>query len=288
MATNARLVRRPTLAFRVKQIAALTVLTAIAVGLLIPLWWIVISSLRTPVEIFSAKQSLIPSADSSVNNFRQLITQTLFLRSLANSAIVACTVTAFGTVFALSAGYAYAKLNFFGKNFTFALLIMSMTVPGAVTLLPTFIFMSRVGLLDTLFAVILPNLSLPFAMLWMRQYVQSSVPNSVLDAAKLDGCSEFRILRSIVAPIVRPGLAGVAIWIFLSQWNSLFVPLVFLSTNEHYTYPVFLAALQGNPLAQTTHLVMAASVLSTLPIVGLYVVFQRYFTTVVAMSIEQA
>lgn len=273
-------------AFRAKQIVSMTVLTAIALALLIPLWWIVISSMRTPVEIYSAKQSLVPSG-GSVDNFRELLTETLFLRSIANSAIVACTVTAFGTVFALSAGYAYAKLDFVGKNLTFVLLLTSMTIPGAVTLLPTFIFMSRVGLLDTLFAIILPNLSLPFAMLWMRQYVRSSVPNSVLDAAKLDGCSEFRTLRSIVAPIVRPGLSGVAIWIFLSQWNSFFVPLVFLSTDENYTYPVFLAALQGNPLAQTTHLVMAASVLSTLPIVVLYVVFQRHFTASVAMSIEQ-
>jgi ABC-type glycerol-3-phosphate transport system permease component len=279
--------RPPGRVFRAKQIASMTVLTAIALGLLIPLWWIVVSSMRTPVEIYSARQSLVPSG-ASVDNYTELLTETLFLRSLANSTIVACTVTAFGTLFALSAGYAYAKLNFVGKNFTFVLLLTSMTIPGAVTLLPTFIFMSRVGLLDTLFAIILPNLSLPFAMLWMRQYVRSSVPDSVLDAAKLDGCGEFRTLRSVVAPIVRPGLAGVAIWIFLSQWNSFFVPLVFLSTDENYTYPVFLAALQGNPLAQTTHLVMAASVLSTLPIVALYIAFQRHFTASAAMSIEQA
>jgi ABC-type glycerol-3-phosphate transport system permease component len=284
MAQVTRRARGP--AFRAKQIASMTVMTAIALGMLIPLWWIVISSMRTPAEIFSAKQSLYPSG-GSLDNYRELLTETQFLRSLANSAIVACTVTVFGTLFALSAGYAYAKLDFFGKNFTFALLLTSMTIPGAVTLLPTFIFMSRGGLLDTLFAIILPNLSLPFAILWMRQYVRSSVPDSVLDAAKLDGCNEFRTLRSVVTPIVRPGLAGVAIWIFLSQWNSFFVPLVFLSTDENYTLPVFLSALQGNPLAQTTHLVMAASVLSTLPIVALYIAFQRYFTTSVAMSIEQ-
>ena len=89
-----------------------------------------------------------------------------------------------------------------------------------------------------------------------------------------------------MAPIVRPGLAGVAVWLFLSQWNNLFVPLVYLNTNEKYTYPVFLAALQGNPHLQTTHLVMAASVLSTLPIVALYVAFQRHFAMSAALSIE--
>jgi ABC-type glycerol-3-phosphate transport system permease component len=279
--------RAGTRAFRSRQVAAMTAMATVALGLLIPLWWILISSMRTPAEIYSARQSLVPSGFST-GNFSELVSRTLFLRSLANSAIVAVTVTAFGTVFALAAGYAYAKLTFVGKNATFLLLMMSMTIPGAVTLLPTFIFMSRIGLLDSLFAITLPNLALPFAMLWMRQYIRSSVPDSVLDAATIDGCSEFRTLWSVVAPIVRPGLAGVAIWIFLSQWNSFFVPLVMLSSNEKYTYPVFLAALQGNPLAQTTHLVMAASVLSTLPIVLLYVLFQRHFATSVAMSIEQA
>src|SRR5262245_53853962 len=146
-------------AFRVKQIVAMTVLGGIALALLIPLWWIVISSMRTPAEIYSAKQSLIPSS-FSFENFRQLLSQTLFLRSLLNSTIVAVTVTAFGTVFAFAAGYAFAKMTFVGKNFIFLLLLMSMTIPGAVTLLPTFIFMSRVGLLDSLLAIILPNLAL--------------------------------------------------------------------------------------------------------------------------------
>jgi lactose/L-arabinose transport system permease protein len=281
----AEVLRRRRPALRAKQIVSMTVLSAVALALLIPLWWVVISSMRTQIEIYSTEQSLIPSG-VSFENYAELISTTAVLRSLLNSTIVAVTVTAFGTLFALSAGYAYAKLNFFGRNASFALLLMSMTIPGAVTLLPLFIFMSRVGLLDTLLAVILPNLAVPFAILWMRQYVRTSVPDSVLDAAKLDGCGEFRTLFSVVTPIVRPGLAGVAIWIFLSQWNSLFVPLVFLSSTENYTYPVFLAGLQGNPQAQLTHLVMAASVLSTLPIVGLYIAFQRHFAASVAMSLE--
>lgn len=272
--------------YRGKQATAMAAMTVFALAMLIPLWWVVISAMRTPAEIYSTKQTLVPT-HFSLANVKQLVGHTLFLRSILNSLIVATTVTVFGTMFSLAAGYAFAKLEFVGKRLIFLLLLTSMTVPAAVTLLPTFILMSRIGLLDTLFSIILPNLALPFAMLWMRQYIQAGIPNTVLDAARLDGCGEIEMVWKVVGPNVRPGLAGVGIWIFLSQWNSFLAPLVFLSTNEKFTFPVFLAALQGNPLARNTNLVIAASALSLVPIVILFVAFQRHFVASAAMSIDQ-
>ena len=160
-------------------------------------------------------------------------------------------------------------------------------IPGLVTVLPNFLVMARLGLLDTLWTIILPNFALPFSMLWMRQYIQSAVPDSVLDAARIDGSSEYQVLWSIVRPIVVPGMAGVAVWLFLTSWNNFLLPLVYLNSDENFTYPVWLAALQGNPQLQVTHLVMAAAVLSFIPIGILFVFLQRYFVSSAALSIDK-
>lgn len=286
MTDRALTVRRIPISLRVKQITAMLALTIFCLVILLPLWWVLISSFKSPAEIYSSKQSLIPTSLNPAN-FIELITQTDFLRSIGNSLVVALAVTIFGSLFALGAGYAFAKLHFRGRNLLFYMLVGSMVIPGIVTVLPNFILLSRLGLLDTLWAIILPNLALPFAMLWMRQYIQSAVPDSVLDAARIDGSGEFRTMWSVVAPIVRPGLVGVAVWLFLSSWNNFFLPLVYLNSDENFTYPVFLAAMQGNPFVQTTHLVMAASVLSLVPVLILYIFLQRHFVASAALSIDK-
>lgn len=277
---------RPSLALRVKSISSMIVLTAFCLLMLIPLWWVVVTSLLPASEIYSTSQTLWPTS-VTFENFVELLTETGFLRSMANSTIVAVAVTVVGTLFSLGAGYAFAKLRFPGRNLMFSILVGSMVIPGVVTILPNFILIGRLGLLDTLWAIILPSLALPFAMLWMRQYIQTAVPDSMIDAARIDGCSEYRIMWSIVGPVVGPGLAGVAVWLFLSSWNAFFGPLIYLNSNDNYTYPVFLAALQANPIQQTMHLVIAASVLSMLPIIVLYLFLQRYFQASAALSIDK-
>lgn len=277
---------RPTPALRAKSITALVLFTAFCLIGLIPLWWVTITSLRPELAIYSTSQTLIPT-EITFANFVELITETNFLRSILNSTIVAVTVTVLGAIFALGAGYAFAKLRFRGRNVLFAILVGSMVIPGVVTILPNFILIGRLGLLDTLWAIILPSLAVPFAMLWMRQYVTTAVPDTVLDAARIDGCGEFRILFNVVGPIVGPGIAGVSVWLFLTSWNAFFGPLIYLNSNDNFTYPVFIAALQANPLMQTMHLVIAASVLSTLPIVVLYIFLQRYFQASAALSIDK-
>lgn len=269
-----------------QALGANALLLGLAVFMVIPLWWIVTTSLRPAAEIYSSDQTLFPSV-VTFDNYVELLTQTKFTGALVNSVIVAAVVTIGGTLFAGLSGYAFAKFRFPGRDVIFIILIASMTVPGAVTLLPNFILLSRIGLLDTLWAVILPQVALPFAMLWMRQYVRTAVPDSVLEAARVDGAGPYRTFFSIVAPIIRPGLAGVGVWLFLGAWNSLLIPLVYLSSNENYTYPVFLSALQGNPTLQVTHLVMAAAVLATLPVVVVFLALQRHFVASAAMSIDQ-
>lgn len=269
-----------------QALGANALLLGLAVFMVIPLWWIVTTSLRPAAEIYSSDQTLLPSV-VTFDNYVELLTQTKFTGALVNSVIVAAVVTIGGTLFAGLSGYAFAKFRFPGRDVIFIILIASMTVPGAVTLLPNFILLSRIGLLDTLWAVILPQVALPFAMLWMRQYVRTAVPDSVLEAARVDGAGPYRTFFSIVAPIIRPGLAGVGVWLFLGAWNSLLIPLVYLSSNENYTYPVFLSALQGNPTLQVTHLVMAAAVLATLPVVVVFLALQRHFVASAAMSIDQ-
>lgn len=268
-----------------RSVGANVLLLTIAILMVIPLWWIVTTSLRPASEIYSSDQSLIPST-VTIANYVELLSETKFALAIANSMIVAAAVTVAGTLFAGLAGYAFAKFEFPGRDAIFAVLILSMMLPGAVTLLPNFILLARIGLLDTLWAVILPQVALPFAMLWMRQYIRTAVPDTVLEAARVDGAGPFRTFFAVVAPIIRPGLAGVGVWLFLSAWNTLLVPLVYLSSNENYTYPVFLSALQGNPTLQVTHLVMAAAVLATIPAVLVFLVLQRHFVASAAMSID--
>lgn len=256
-----------------------------AILMVVPLWWIVTTSLRPASEIYASEQSLIPSS-VTLDNYVELFAETRFASSIVNSIIVAGAVTVAGTLFAGLAGYAFAKFRFPGQDVIFAVLIVSMMLPGAVTLLPNFILLSRIGLLDTLWAVILPQVALPFAMLWMRQYIRTAVPDTVLEAARVDGAGPFRTFVSVVAPIIRPGLAGVGVWLFLSAWNTLLIPLVYLSSSENYTYPVFLSALQGNPTLQVTHLVMSAAVLATIPAILVFLILQRQFVASAAMSID--
>lgn len=253
-------------------------LIAILVGILmfLPLYWITVSSFRSQADIYSTAQSLVPG-DLSLANYDQLLTKTAFLHSIVNSVAVAVVVTIAGTFFAALAGYAFAKLRFVGRDTIFTILLGSMAIPTVVTLLPNFIVLGRLGLLDTLWSIILPQLALPFSVLWMRQYLRVSIPDAVLDAARVDGAGEYRIVIDIVAPMIRSGLAGVAIWLFLGSWNSLLLPLVYLSSNTNFTYPVFLATLQGDLNHPMVHIVMAATVASTLPVVLLFLFLQRHF-----------
>jgi ABC-type glycerol-3-phosphate transport system permease component len=279
---EAALVRRahPKRAHRVLVYAVLSLL---ALAFATPYYWLLTSAFKSLPDIQKIPPDLIPLSPT-LANFVELLRNTLFARSVLNSIIVA-TITTIGALFFCSlAGYAFAKLRFRGRDILFLLMLVTMMVPAIVVLIPNFVMMSKVHLVDTFWPLMLipvsnsTSIAPPFGIFWMRQYVSAAIPNELLEAARIDGAGEFGIYWKVVVPAIGPGLAGLAIFTFTVSWNSFLQPLVFLRSPELSTYPVQLVALQSLtwPL-RPTNLIMAGGAMSVAPMLILFVFLQRYF-----------
>ncbi len=254
-------------------------LLAVAAALVVlPLYWVVLTSFLPRQQILSRPQVLFLTAPR-LDNYVQLFTGTSFGRALSNSVIVAVVVMVCGTYLAAMAGYAFAKHRFAGRDLLFLTVLATMMVPATVTVIPNFLVMSQIGLVDTLWAVILPQLTPAFGIFWMRQYIGGAISDDLINAARIDGAGEFHIFNRIVLPVIRPALAGLAVWLFMMTWNALLLPLAYLHDPNTFTYPVFLAGLRGleSVVLPPTNLLVAAAVVSTLPVVAIFALAQRSF-----------
>ena len=252
------------------------ILIIIAFLAVFPLYWALSTSFLPAAEINGGAQRLFVH-DPTLSNYRDLFSKTRFLGAIGNSAVISVIVTVGGTLFAAAAGYAFGKLRFRGRNLLFLLVLITMMVPPLVTVPINFVLMSKLGLINTMWAVVLPQLTPAFGIFWMRQYVISAVPDQVLEAARVDGCGEFRVFVRIVLPILRPALAGLAIYMFMASWNQLLLPLTYLQDNSKQTYPVFLNTLNSSYAIPQTNLAVAASVLATIPLALMFIFGQRHF-----------
>jgi multiple sugar transport system permease protein len=172
-------------------------------------------------------------------------------------------------------GYIFAKKEFYGKNVVFSLLLATLMVPGAVTLIPAFLMVNRLGLFNTYWALIIPGLASPFGIFMMRQFI-SSLPTELIESAKMDGASELRTFWSIIIPLSTPAMAALGIFTVINAWNAFLWPLVVLRANTMRTLVVGLATVQSE-FNINYGLVMAGSVLTVLPMLVLYILFQPYF-----------
>jgi len=269
------------------MIVANSFLLVLALLSVFPLYWALSTSFLPGKDVNGGVQKFFPD-NATIENYVQVFTTTQFMHVMLNSAIVAVVVTVFGTFFASAAGYAFSKLRFRGRNALFLLMLLTMMIPIMVTVPINFILMSKIGLLNTLWAVILPQLTPAFGIFWMRQYATSNIPDAVLEAARIDGAGEFKMFWRISAPMMRPGIAGLAIFMFMQSWNQLLLPLTYLQTNEKQTYPVFLNYLNTSyPLVQA-NLAIVVSVLSTVPLLLIFIFGQRYFVTGVTSGAVKA
>jgi multiple sugar transport system permease protein len=251
--------------------AALLVGSALA---LLPLVWMVAASFMSAGEANSFPPRLLPR-HPTVEHYQALFTRLNLGRYLLNSTIVAGTATVFSIFINSLAGYAFAKLRFAGRDRIFRLLTLGLVIPVQVSMLPLFLLMRELGLVNTYWGVIIPSLASIFGIFLIRQYAVS-VPDDLLDAARIDGAGEFRIYWSVVLPVIRPILATLAIWTFLSTWNDFMWPLIVLSDDHMFTLPVALANLSGERV-QDTELMMAGSVLTVLPVLLVFLFLQRYY-----------
>jgi multiple sugar transport system permease protein len=241
---------------------------------LLPMIWMVSASLMPSGEASSFPPHFFPSKPT-LAHYLDLFTRLSLGRYLLNSAFIAIVVTIGSLAINSMAGYAFAKLRFHGRDRLFKVLSAALVLPVQVSMLPLFLLLKNLGLINTYWGVVIPGLSSIFGIFLVRQYALS-IPEEMLDAARVDGASEFRIFWSIVVPGIVPILATLSIWTFLATWNDFMWPLIVLSDESRYTLPVALANLAGEHV-QDTELMMAGSVITVIPVMLVFLFLQRYY-----------
>lgn len=241
---------------------------------LFPILWMISASFMPTGMANTFPPRLLPD-HPTLQHYRDVFTRLSMGRYLLNSGIIAVVVTVLSLVVNSMAGYAFAKLRFRGRDPVFRAMSAGLVIPVQVAMLPLFLLMKSLGLINTYWGVIIPGMASIFGIFLIRQYA-ISIPDDLLDAARIDGASEARIYRSIVLPTITPILATLAIWTFLTTWNDFMWPLIVLSDERRYTLPVALASLVGEHV-QDTELMMAGSVLTVLPVVIAFLLLQRYY-----------
>lgn len=248
--------------------------------MLFPFAWAVVTSI-SPGSGLSSTPSLVPQ-DPSLAAYGELFSRLPFGRVVLNSAVLAVAATLFQLLTGAMAGYAFSRLPFRGSGAVFAVYLATMMIPLQVLIVPLFVEMKALGLIDTYAGALLPTISSAFGVFLLRQAI-NQVPRELDEAATLDGASHVRIFAQVVLPNIRPALATLAVFAFMSSWNSFLWPLIILRSPELQTLPVALQALQGQYTTQWD-VVMAGSVVSVLPMLALYVVAQKYVVQGVASS----
>lgn len=265
--------------------AVLTLLiVVIAVTAAFPLAWMVLTSLKTPQETMHVPPVWLP-ATPSFDAYTKVADVVSIGRSFFNSAVIALATTIAIIVTSLMAGYAFAKYQFRHREALFALLLSTMFLPPIVTLISLYRIVGYLGLTGSLWGVVVPNLANAFGIFLMRQFIKG-VPDELIEAARVDGASELRVLFQIVAPSVLPAVAALTLFAFVYHWNSYLWPLTVLQGNADQ-YPIVISLsrlLSYNRGAMNTGLVMAGATLAVLPPVVLFVILQRFFVNSVISS----
>jgi multiple sugar transport system permease protein len=272
LAVRRRSVSRPLLYGALVLCALLT---------LLPFVWVISGSLRSLDEIRSDPGAWLPY-HLTFGNFERLFRTEGFGRFLVNSVVVAVMVVAGNIVAASAAGYALAKLDFAGRRIAFAAVMGAMMVPLTTVFVTQFVITVDLGLADTLTGIALPSLALPLSVFIMRQYAMS-IPDELLEAARIDGAGEFRIFFGIFLPLAGPAVATITIMSFLNSWNNFLWPLIVAQSMSGYTLPVGLAATSQAAAHVTDYgLLLAGAIVVMLPVLLLFLFLQRYFVQGVA------
>ena len=241
---------------------------------LLPLLWMLSVSFMRPGEADSFPPPLFPAAPTLMA-YRTLFAEQGMGRYFANSLFLASAATTLSLIFNVMAGYAFAKLRFAGRERVFQLLLLALVIPGKVAMIPLFLMLKGLGLVNNFGGVLVPAAASVFGIFLVRQYAQS-IPDELLEAARVDGAGELRIFRSIVLPTLAPIMVTLATFTFLGTWNDFMWPLIVLSDDRLYTLPVALASLSREHV-QDSELMMAGAVVTVAPVLLLFVVLQRYY-----------
>ena len=256
------------------------VLVLLAIFFIFPLYWIITGSFKDPIAVNANPPVWFPTSPT-LNNYERLF-QNPALRWLGNTVFMAVMAMLLTCITASMAGYALAKKRFPGRKLVFSIMICAMALPKQVILIPLLKEMSFFNLHDNLWSVILPTVGWPFGVFLMKQFSET-IPGEMLEAARIDGAGEVRTFVKIVLPMVTPGIGALAIFTFINSWNDYFLQLIMLNSRNNLTISLGIAKLQAE-MSNDFGLIMAGAALAAIPIIAVFLMFQKYFTQGIAMG----
>jgi len=259
---------------RLKLSVSFIVLAILALLAFIPLYWMIMTAFTEPTLTMKFPPELIPSKPT-LKNFFELFERKELFRWTLNSVIVAGTVTVVQIFLCAMAGYAIAKKRFPGSRIFFWIYIASMMIPRQVTLVPLYILVANFGMINTYAGLILPSVAAPFGVFLMRQFMVT-LPDEIIDAAKIDGAGEFRTFKDIILPMTKPAMAVLGIFTFVGEWNSFLWPLIVTQTTNMKTLQAGIALLQEEVPMKYSYL-MSAATYAAIPMIIVFLAFQKYF-----------
>ena len=273
--------RRRAGSFRVTSVVSQILLSLVALLFMVPIIWMLLSALKPSAEVFTVPPTLFGS-EIKFSNFVEAWNYLPFGRFILNTLFVAGIGTLITLVASAMSGYAFARLNFRFRGGLFVLYLRTLIVPQEVIVIPMFLVMQRLGWVNSYQALILPWAFTAFGTFLLRQFFLT-IPRELEEAAKIDGCGHIRILRSIIIPIAAPALAVLAVFTFISYWNSFLWPLIIINDTAKMTVPLGLDLFLGQQ-GQRWELLMAAATISMVPTVILVLALQKYLVRGIALS----
>ena len=262
------------------KVFAVVILIMLAIFFLFPLYWIVTGSFKSAIDI-NAKVPVWFPMNPTMGNYDKLFAKPAFLW-LFNIVFISAMAMILTCITAALAGYALGKKRFYGRTILFTIIICAMALPKQVIVIPLAQEMKLLHMSDTLWAVILPTVGWPFGVFLMKQFSET-IPNEILEAARVDGAGELKTFFSVVFPMIKPGIGALAIFTFVNTWNDYFLQLVMLTSEKKWTLPLAIANMQGE-MSSDFGLIMAGAALASIPIIVVFIAFQKYFTQGIAMG----
>jgi len=278
------MIREVTVTKTITLIRRIFIHLFLLVGIVItlaPFVWMISTSFKSTESVFTYPPQWVPK-HPTLEQYQKLFSEVNFLQFFMNSVIVALGITLFSLFLNSLGGYAFAKYRFPGREKIFALLLATMMVPGQITMIPVFLMLKSVGLINSYWGLIIPAGASAFGIFLVRQFV-TTIPNDLIESARIDGCSEFRIFWSIILPLCKPVLAALGIFTFMGSWNAFLWPLIVMIKENMYTLPVALANLSGQ-YATKFGLLMAGAVVVVAPVIIVFILAQRYVIKGVAVT----
>lgn len=258
-----------------------TLFTLVAFLFTLPFFLMLSSAFKTSAEIVRIPPSLFPE-DPSFDSFRTVLNDAPYLRWFANSLLVSGSITLLVLFSCSLGGYIFAKFEFPGRDAIFVVLLMTMMVPFPVLLIPSYLVVNELNLINSLWALIVPAMVSAFGIFLMRQFI-AGIPNDLIEAARLDGASEWAIYARIIVPLARPAMAALGIFTFLGAWNDYLWPLIVINDLEKSTLPLALTFFNSQH-AQRYDLVMAAAAMAVIPVIIVFVIFQRQIVNALVLA----